>query len=435
MVEFTSPTDIGNRALQHCGAELMDAVLGFTEVSKSARQLSFVYGKMRRAELERNVWTFATRRTALRAIDLNTMFLIPSLWVATVAYFAGSVVADGSGTLWTSRIQNNVNNQPQSSSTWEPYFGPLTATLYDSTTSYFAGEIVYTTAGDGTYRVYASLQNGNADVPATATPWLATTTYNTDQVVTYLSVAYMSLIDLSTNQQPNLAPAAWSASTTYTIGQHVYNPVDGVIYSSIGSGNLNNNPATDLGVHWTNTGVLCPWTTIIPGGTGSLKWLEIGGAEFPFGVGLTTLNITYPIGAGPSSQSSTSNVFRLPAGFLREAPQDPKAGSISNLGAPTNSLYSDWEFESDFIVTRSPGVIVLRFVADVQDVTRMKTMFCEGLAASIAKEICEPLTQSTAKLGAITAAYNKVMGDARTVNAIEAGSEFPPLDDYIACRG
>jgi hypothetical protein len=33
----------------------------------------------------------------------------------------------------------------------------------------FAGELVYTTPGDGTYRVYLSLQNGNADNPATAT--------------------------------------------------------------------------------------------------------------------------------------------------------------------------------------------------------------------------------------------------------------------------
>src|SRR5258705_13187693 len=107
MAEFNTPTDVGNRALQHCGAELMDAVQGFTEVSKAARQVSFVYGKLRRAELERNVWTFAVKRTALRAIDANTMLLAPALWVSTATYFAGSVVSDGSGELWLSRIQNN----------------------------------------------------------------------------------------------------------------------------------------------------------------------------------------------------------------------------------------------------------------------------------------------------------------------------------------
>jgi hypothetical protein len=434
MAEFTTPADIGNRALQHCGAELMDAALGFTEVSKVARQTFFAYGKLRRAELERNVWTFATRRAALRAIDANTMLLRPSLWVSTTTYFAGSIVDDGSGTLWVSRIQNNLNNQPPSTS-WEPYFGPLTATLFDSTLSYFAGEVVYTAAGDGTNRVYVSLQTGNSDVPVTATAWSATTTYNTSQVVTLSSVAYMSLIDLNLNQTPSSSPAAWSSLTTYTTGQQVYNSTDGLIYSSVGNGNLNNNPATDGGVNWTNTGVLCPWTTVFTGGPGSLKWLEIGGAEFPAGVGLTTLNIIYPLGSGPSSQNNTRNVYRLPAGYLREAPQDPKAGSTSWFGAPTNSLYNDWAFEGDYIVTRDNGVIVLRFVADVQDVSKMKSMFCEGLAARIGMEICEPLTNSSAKIGTIAQLYAKTMGEARIVNAIEAGSEEPPLDDFLACRG
>jgi hypothetical protein len=434
MAEHQTPVDIGNRAAQHCGAEMMDVTLGFSEVSKTARQISFVYGKLRRAELERNVWTFAVRHAALRAIDANTMLLQPTLWVSGITYFAGSIVNDGNGTDWVSRIQNNLNNQPNSSSAWEPYFGPRTVSLYDPALSYFAGELVYTDAGDGTYRVYVSLQTGNSDVPATATAWSAATTYNTAQVVTYLSVAYMSLFDLNLNQQPNLAPAAWSAVTTYTAAQKVYNPIDGLIYSSVGSGNLNNNPATDLGVHWTNTRVLCPWTTVFSAGAGSLKWLEIGGAEFASGVGLTTLNIIYPLGSGPSSQSATKNVFRLPAGFLREAPQDPKAGSTSWLGAPTNSLYNDWLFENHYLLTSCGNVIVLRFVADMQDVSRMKTMFCEGLAARIAMEVCEPLTNSTAKLGAITQAYNKVMGEARQINAIEAGSEEPPLDDWLACR-
>jgi hypothetical protein len=434
MPEFLTPTDIGNRALQHCGAEMMDPFKGFTEDSKQALQVSFVYGKLRRAELERNVWTFATRRAALRAIDTATMLLVPTLWAPATAYFRGSIVNDGTGTLWISRFQNNLGNQPQTTNSWEPYFGPLTVTAFATSQSYFAGELVYTDAGDGTYRVYLSLQTGNSDVPSTATAWAATTTYNTAQVVTYLSTAYKSLVDLNLNQTPSASPAVWSSATTYSMGQTVYSASDGLIYSSIAGGNLNHDPATDAGVHWTNTGVLCPWTTVIGGGAGSLKWLQIGGVEFPSGVGLTTLNIVYPLGAGPSSQDDTRNTYLLPAGFLRDAPQDPKAGSASWLGSPTNSIYSDWLFENGYIVTREIGVIVLRFVADVQDVTTMKSMFCEGLAARIASEIAEPLTNSTAKMASITAAYNKAMGEARTINAIEAGSEEPPLDDYLACR-
>src|ERR1700761_8166202 len=103
MPEFNTPVDIANRGLQHCGAELMDPVLGFQEISKAARQTSFVYGKLRRAELERNVWTFATRRAALRPIDTPTMLLMPTVWISTVSYYRGSIVDDGTGTLWISR--------------------------------------------------------------------------------------------------------------------------------------------------------------------------------------------------------------------------------------------------------------------------------------------------------------------------------------------
>lgn len=435
MPEFLTPVDIGNRALQHCGSEMM--ITGFSEVSKAARQVSFAYGKQRRAELMDNIWTFATREAALRPIDTTTMRVRPALWVSSTTYYRGCIVDDGTGTLWMSRVQNNLNNQPQSSlSQWEPYFGPLTADLWDTTdtTAYRSGELVYTTAGDGTYRVYQSQIDGNSDNPSTATTWDATVTYATAQTVTYLSVVYQSLIDLNLNQTPSSAPAAWAVGTTYSTGQHVYNPTDGLIYSSIGNGNVGNNPATDGGIHWTNTGVLCPWTTVFVGGTGDIQWLEIGGAEFPNGVGLTTLNILYPVGAGPSSQSWSKNVFRLPAAFLRQAPQDPKRGSFSALGAPGGAIADDWQIENEFLVTRTATVIIFRFVADIQDVTRMTDLFCEGLAARLGKAVCEPLTNSTAKLAAISGAYKDVIARALQVDAIEVSSIEPPLDDWIACR-
>lgn len=435
MPEFLSPTDIGNRALQHVGAEMMDATLGFTEDSKAARQISFVYGKLRRAELRRNTWTFATRRAALRAIDTTTMLLQAALWVSTTTYYRGQIVTDETNTLWISKVQENLNNQPQNSpNQWEPYFGPLTVALYDSTQSYFSGELVYTTGGDGRARIYVSLQGGNSDNPATATAWSATTTYNEADVVTYLSTPYLSLIDNNLNQTPSASPAAWSVSTTYAIGNTVYDTEDGLIYTSLTNGNVGNNPSADGGVHWSTAGVLCPWTSVFTGGTGSLKWRQIGGTEFPNGVGVTTLDIVYPLGSGPSSQSTTHNVYRLPAGYLRTAAQDPKAGAVSILGAPGNIPFNDWTYEGAYIVSADTGVIVFRFVADVQDVTTMDDMFCEGLACRIGLEVCEPLTQSTAKLTTIAAEYKTMMGEARTVNAIEAGWQDPPLDDFIACR-
>ncbi len=410
------------------------AASGFSEASKGAREVSFCYGKVRQAELRRNVWTFACRRAILRAIDTTTMLLDAGLWSQAVTYFVGSITADQNGGLWISRIRNNLNNDPLLyGSAWEPYFGPLTASLYASGQAYYAGELVYTFAGDGTNRVYLSREDANADNPATATPYSATVTYYQNEIVTYLSVPYMSLIDLNAGNTPTLSAAAWNVGTTYGAAATVVGS-DGYQYTSVGAGNLGNDPVTDGGVNWTNTGVLAAWTTVFTAGTGSDKWLQIGGAEFPMGVGLTTMDIIYPLGTGPSTQAITRNIFKLPAGFLREASQNPKAGVTTWLGAPLGITYNDWVLENGFLLTSDSGPIPYRFGADVTDVTRLDPMFCEGLAARVALEVCEPVTQSTAKLGAIAKIYDEWMSAARMVNAIEQGAEQAPDDDFVTVR-
>lgn len=433
MTEFNSTTDIGNRALQHCGAPLMSASLGLTENSAGARAVAFAYPKLRVAELRRNVWTFATRKAALRPIDANTMYLDAALWREDATYFVGSIVIDEDNNRWISRIASNLNNQPQNSTAWEPYFGPMTVSLYDSETTYFTGELVYETDGDGTARVYLSRQDGNDDDPSVATAWDEDVTYLKNHVVTYLTVAYMSRIDLNKGQTPTDSAADWDSNTTYSTNQSVTGS-DGIQYISLVNGNFNNDPTTDDGTHWENTGDLTPWTTDFTGGSGSVKWLQIGGVEFPAGVGLATPNIIYPLGSGPASQNGTRNIYRLPSGYLREAPQNPRAGAASQLGAPSGDFYRDWNYEGDFIVSSDSGVIIYRFVADVTDVRKMDPMFCEGLGARIGLEICEPLTQSNAKVSTIASKYEKFMKEARLVNGIETGPTEPPVDDWLACR-
>jgi hypothetical protein len=435
MTAYRIPPDIGNRALQHCGASRMDPLLGFADTSsKGAAEISFCYDKLREAELQRRVWTFATRRQVLRAIDTTTMRLVPSLWEQGATYFVGSIVSDQNNYLWISRVRNNLGNDPLLTTAWDPYFGPLTVSAFagiTGTTSYSAGELVYTYAGNGTSLVYLSLINGNGDVPGVATTYSPTVTYFKNQVVTFGSTAYMSLIDLNLNNEPDLAPALFNIATTYAVGNQVGGS-DGVIYQSIGSGNIGNDPTLDGGVHWTNTGILNPWTTVFVGGSGSLNWLLIGGSGFPAGVGLTTLNIVYPVGAGPCSDPTTNNVYRLPSGYLRLAPQNPKPG-IPALGGPSGIGYSDWLVESDYLITADSSV-TLRFVADITDVSRMHTMFCEGLAARIGLEVCESVTQSTAKLTTIAKIYDRWISDAGEVDAVEDGFTDAPDDDYVTVR-
>ncbi len=517
---FNSPVDIANRACQHCG---VTRIASLDEDSVQAGEILFCYDKLRKAELRRNVWRFAIKRAAIRPIAIGTMLLSAPLWSPTTTYGFGAIVADSGGVMWQSLSQDNLNNQLGASPVWDLYCGPLTVSPYDTsgTTGYFSGELVYETPGDGTYTVYASLQNGNAQDPRAPSLWIAATQFALDQVVqyyaawaigttyaagdvvTYSRVAYISLIagnvgnnpatasagmwiglpitlapayynsttaytvgmfvtylgtnyvcvlastgnlptnttywaaqatgttyvsliEFNLNNDPSLSPAPWISSVSYSIGDSV-GATNRLIYTSTTNSNAGNDPTTDNGSNWTSSGVLTPWTTVDPFGNANSTWLQLG-------VSLVAPNIIYPIGAGPANQSFTRNVFRLPAGFLRRAPQDPKAGSVSFMGAPTGLMYDDWNLEGNYIVSRETEPIALRFVADITDVSKFDDMFCEGLGARIALAIVQRVTNSNEKTNIIANEYTKFMGEARTVNGIETGSTEPPEDDYLTCR-
>jgi hypothetical protein len=306
------------------------------------------------------------------------MLWTPPAWAVGTTYAMGQVVSydDGFGSrYWLSVASGNVGNIPTNNNQWENYFGSLVATPYTVKTNYYAGDLVYETQSNGTFKVYMSLMSGNAADPSVTNTWDATVTYDKGTIVTYASTNYISNVD----------------------------------------GNINLIPPS-FATQWTVTA-----------STGSYQWVLVG-------TNLVALNIFYPLQAGPFSQSQTKNVFPLPYGYLRKCNQDPKAGSTSFLGAPSSLLYNDWIFEGGYIVSRQSDPIVLRFTADVTNIRAMDAMFCEGFAARIALEVCEIITQSTEKLKNISGEYAKFMTEARTVNGIENEAEEAPRDDYLAVR-
>jgi len=474
---FLDSLDIANRVCQRCGVQ---QILDINEDSKNNTEITFAYDKLRRAELRRNIWAFTIRKTVLRAVTTTTLLLAPQPWSAASTYMPGALVTDANGTIWMSVISDNITNAPGATSAWEEYFGPMTAdifnpiqnvavapwssvytytintqvsyngTIYSSigssnlnnvpfagssywqalgnagATAYYAGELCYAPAGNpGGFVVYMSLTNGNTDVPSNITPWNATSTYTGDNIVSYSGFQWRSLIPYNLNNTPAVAPTTYDPNAIYTTGNQVTAP-DGYLYISVGSSNQNNNPVTSPG-YWTNTTVPAAWARTPVLYPSSTNWL-------PLFADLSPMPILYPLGSGPVTDTSTNNIFRLPAGYLRRANQAPKQGSVSWLGAPSGASYNDWNTEGKFIVSTDVGPIIFRFGADVTDVTSMDDMFCEGLAARIAEEVCEILTQSTSKVAQISQAYTKVMGEARTVNAIEVGSEESPEDDWVSCR-
>jgi hypothetical protein len=117
------------------------------------------------------------------------------------------------------------------------------------------------------------------------------------------------------------------------------------------------------------------------------------------------------------------SIFRLPAGFLRRAADHPQ------FSLPR----TDQEPVGKFISSSEP-ILLINFVASITDVREFDPMFCEGLAAAIAKEVVEVLTQSNDKMQNCVAKYKQYITEARLVNAIEMGSEEPDEDDYITVR-
>lgn len=421
---FLDSLDISNEALRHIGAR---AILDVNEDSVENHECAEAYDKIRRYELRRNVWTSTCKRAALRPISNTTLLLQPRLWNALTTYLPGSVVSDLNGMLWYSVEADNLGNDPTISNAWDQYFGPMTADVFDPTVGYYSGELVYIQVGNpGSYVVFMSLQNNNLTVPNTATPWDATTQFGLDDVVQYLGVNYRSLLAINQNITPVNGPLNWSASTTYTTGNTV-TALDGYIYSSVGSGNIGHEPTTDGGVHWTNTNLPTAWSSSPAQYPAAKSWR-------PLFASLTNISFVSPVGAGPDYTTGVRNLFRLPAGYLRAAPQDPKAGSVSYLGAPHGLLYNDWEFDGQYIVSATATPILFRFVTDVTDVEKFDDMFANGLSWALSVDVVERVTQQEGKAQIAIAGYNKFMGEARLVNAIEQGSTEPPEDDYIAAR-
>lgn len=430
--DFQVPVDIGNRALQHIGVRRINT---FADQAKGASELSFAYDKLRKAELRRNVWVFSTRWCALRPIDPTVLQLVPAVWSNTATYIVGSVVSFNNHIYIALADAVAATEPDQNPSIWSLYYGPMTATLWTNTgnvmglqlwassVTYGAGAQVIGSDGNE----YQSLVNNNTGNNPTSSPgqWsllgLAPTQglgYYSGEIVYTPQAAspgiYLSTINFNANV-PGVVPA-WSSAT-------VYNKDDVVTFSaatwqSTEDINLNNTPGVS---GW----IAIPGTQATQqSGTG---WLKLNAT-------LQSIRLVYPLGAGPSTQHTTENVFMLPNGYLRHAPEDPKAGAQTLWGSPTGRSYRDWVFGDDFFTSRETGPILFRFVADITTVTSMDPMFCEGFACRLALELCEPLTQSETKLGSISRQYEKFMSEARKVNAIEQGALEDAEDDYIVCR-
>jgi hypothetical protein len=372
---FAIPEDIVNRALQHVGAE---RIVTLADNSKNANECAFVYHRLRQAELRRNNWDFAIKRRMLYAITLTTMAWTPPTYNPATTYPVGAVVAydDTYGArLYLSNKAGNVGNTPGTDDGWEDYFGQVTPDIWASGQSYWAGDVI-----------------------------IAPATVNAGSLV--VGVGY----------------------TIATLGTSDFTLV-GAAFNTVGTQFIATGVGAGTGTV-TGAGTV-PYISLLNSNQNALTvpgaWVAVNGTLAP-------LELIYPVGAGPTIQSGTDNVFPLPYGFLRKVNQAPHVGQTSIWGAPSATMITDWLIEGRYMIAPDTGPITFRFVADVTWVPMMDPMFCEGFAARIALEVCEELTQSTEKLTKCAGMYRGAIIEARLVNGIEAGPEQSPEDDFVTCR-
>lgn len=119
-----------------------------------------------------------------------------------------------------------------------------------------------------------------------------------------------------------------------------------------------------------------------------------------------------------------ANSFTLPNGCLKVLAPDV----IQN----TNDR--DWIIEGGKLLTSQASPINLRCVMNITDTTLMDPLFQEALAADMASEMCEALTQSNTKKQSALADLKTALDEAKKANAIEQVAQVPFEDTWITAR-
>lgn len=119
-----------------------------------------------------------------------------------------------------------------------------------------------------------------------------------------------------------------------------------------------------------------------------------------------------------------ANAFQLPSDCLRLLPPYPE----------DNEWNLDWLVEGRKVYTDDDAPLKVRYIKLETDPNVFDSTFREALAARLAMELCEPITQSNTKWDRAEADYRRAIRQARRVNAIEGPSDEPPTDPWITVR-
>lgn len=120
------------------------------------------------------------------------------------------------------------------------------------------------------------------------------------------------------------------------------------------------------------------------------------------------------------------NRYTLPNDYVRLLRDDESGASV------------DWKIESDttgrYILTTTASPLKIRYVAAVTDPNQFDALFAEALAAKLALECCEEITQSSSKKDRAQYDYDQAIAEAKRVGAIEKQAQEAPEDPWLQAR-
>lgn len=119
-----------------------------------------------------------------------------------------------------------------------------------------------------------------------------------------------------------------------------------------------------------------------------------------------------------------ANSFTLPSDFLKLIP--PYAEDDAND--------RDWLIENRKIITDYAAPLYIRYIGQITDPNEMDILFREALAARMAYEMCEELTQSNTKKAELKEEYMDAIKAARKASAIQNVPQVGVEDSWITVR-
>lgn len=126
--------------------------------------------------------------------------------------------------------------------------------------------------------------------------------------------------------------------------------------------------------------------------------------------------------------------YQLPGNFIRLIEGGDIRSVVDMCDYRSMNGAALYQVEGRRILTNLPAPLAIRYVSRVTDTTLFTPSFDLALAASLADQTCEKITQSTDKQVVCRSRYKDAIREAATANALELASESQADDTWVMAR-